>query len=284
MRRIVWVVGLAAVTLAACSGGGDRAAKTSSGAGRGSEARATKGTAAVTADGTRPATPRVTGQQVISTAQLHVRVDRVGDASERAITIVESIGGSLFSQHTDIASRRDATLVFKVPPAEFQTVLRELGAIGSVRQRQVATEDVTERVVDLDGRLKTASASADRLRSLFDTATDVNAIVAVESALAQREAEIESLQGQLRVLQSQVQLATVELTLTRAVPPPVETHIPGFAAGLAAGWDAFVAALAVSVTAVGAALPFAVTLGALAALAVAVRRRRRRAQPHSVEA
>ena len=93
---------------------------------------------------------------------------------------------------------------------------------------------MTAEVVDAEGRLKTAQASADRLRGLLAEAKTPADVVAIESELAKRETDIETLQGRLRVLNDQVALATLTVRLTERNDLEV-TNLPGFRGGLRTG-------------------------------------------------
>ena len=95
-----------------------------------------------------------------------------------------------------------------------------LGNIGEVRTQTVTADDVTERIVDLESRIKTAEVSVERLQALLAEATDIKTIANVENQLLQRETDLETLRGQLRTLQDRVALATITLTLTEALANP----------------------------------------------------------------
>lgn len=206
---------------------------------------------------------------VIRTAELEVRVDDVPGASERALVVVEAAGGFLSGQRSDLSGDARAVLTFKVPPDAFLDVLTDLGGLGDLVQRRVGSDDVTEQVVDVEGRLAATTASVDRLRALLADAADVPQIVAVEGELARREGELESLTGQLRSLRASVDLATVTVTLTpvpgSAGRPDEPDDDPTFADGLRTGGRALVAAARVGATVVGFALPF-LALAAVVAL------------------
>jgi hypothetical protein len=217
--------------------------------------------------------PLSTPQQIVYTADLHVRVAEVGPAASRAMTIVDGAGGYVFSQDANLSEHADTTLVFKVPPDAFSRVLDRLADLGTPLARNLNADDVTDRVVDLEGRLKTATASATRLRALLAGATNVPDIVAIERELATRESEVESLQGRLRVVRNRVQLATVTLVLTTKAEPK-KADIPGFTDALSSGWDAFANTARVTLAAIGATLPFIVFGGVIAAIVLALRRRR----------
>jgi hypothetical protein len=220
--------------------------------------------------------PLTAPQQIIYTADLSVRVAKIDPASNRAVSIVTDTGGYLFSQEANLSGRTDSTLVFKVPPKQFFPVLTRLAALGTPLEKRVSTTDVTDQVVDLEGRLATARASTVRLRGLLAGATNVPDIVAVENELTTRESQVETLQGQLRVVKNRVQLATITLALTTKAPPAKskKTKIPGFTNALSGGWTAFANTGRVALAGVGATLPFLALAAFAAVIALAMRRRR----------
>ena len=207
-------------------------------------------------------------RQVIRTAELEVRVEDVPGASERALAMVEAAGGFLSGQRSDLSGDARAVLTFKVPPDAFLDVLGDLAGLGDLTSRRVGSDDVTEQVVDLEGRRAATAASVDRLRALLADAADVPQVVAVEGELARREGELESLTGQLRSLRASVDFATVTVTLT---PPPGspgrpdDDGPPTFADGLRTGLGALAAGARATATLAGFALPFA-AIAAVAAL------------------
>ena len=272
---IAMLVG-AALTLSACSQGGG--SKASSGAAGNSATSPTTGDQAggATAKSATLKRPLTTPQQIIYTADLNVRVAKIDPASTLAVSIVTGAGGYLFSQDANLSGRADSNLVFKVPPKQFFPVLGRLADLGTPLQKTVSTTDVTDQVVDLEGRLATATASTNRLRGLLANATNVPDIVAVERELTTRESEVETLQGQLRVVKNRVQLATVTLVLTTKAPPVKhkKTTIPGFTSALSGGWTAFANTGKVVLAAIGATLPFLALAAFAALIAFAVRRRR----------
>ena len=70
--------------------------------------------------------------------------------------------------------------------------------------------------------------------------------MSIEGQLAQREADLESLQAQQRALSAQTSFATITLSLvalTAPVAKPKPADRGGFVGGLADGWHAFTKAL-----------------------------------------
>lgn len=228
---------------------------------------------------------RADAREVIYTAYMEVGAVDVERAARRAHDVVAEAGGYLFSaseQGLD-DEHPSVTLTFKVPPDSYETVLDSFGELGRVAERRVDTEDVTGQVVDLDARLDAATTSADRLRELLAETGNVGDLLNVERELAAREAQVESLTGQLAALREQIDLATITLHVVKPseTTPAVSDDIPGFIEGAKTGTAAFVNVLLVIATAVGFSLPFlalAVVVGGPILLVVRRRRAERRAE------
>lgn len=229
------------------------------------------------ADGPSLLSAQVDPRKVVFTADLVVRVADAARATEQAVQLTRDADGLVFAQRSDLEGRKDTRLTLKVPPDRFEPVLVQLAGLGRGLNRDVKAQDVTEEVVDVDGRLRTALASADRLRSLVRDARSTADIVAVEAELTKREGEIESLQGRLRVLNTQVDLATINLRLTERGDLQVNHEVPAFQKAVLAGWVALVNVVLVVTAVAGFLLPFAPL--ALVAGWLARRSRRRRVPP-----
>jgi hypothetical protein len=216
---------------------------------------------------------------VIYTASLSVAVDDVRAATAQARAAATAAGGRLHDeQSSGTGETASATLVLKVPPDRFDGVLDELAALGEERNRTVKADDVTAEVVDLEARTKSAQASVDRTRALLAQATTVGEIVVVESELAKREAALEQLLGQQRVLEGSVAMATVTVQLsTRDLAGPAEDDddgLPGPLDALEAGASSVVAVFSVALLALAVALPWLPIVAAAQAVVWWVRRRR----------
>lgn len=170
------------------------------------------------------------------------------------------------------------TISLSVPTERLDAVLDQLSRVGTVLSRTTSSQDVTDQYVDTQSRVKTMTASLDRVRALLARATTIGQVVSLESELTRREADLESLQAQLAALKGSVARSTVTVTLSTAAPAPVAAG--GFLAGLGAGWRAFQSSVTGLLTALGAVLPFAV-LALLGLVPLARWHRRRRVSPVS---
>lgn len=217
-------------------------------------------------------------RSIIRTAILQLTTKDVVKASREVSRIAEDVGGSVASSRAELEGRASAEVVVRVPPESYRSVLEDLREIGKVRGLTESARDVTDQVVDLEGRLAAARASADRLRALIGQAENVTAIASVEAELTKRESEIESFEGRLRVLEAQVEQATITVRIDEPDAPALRNEDgPSFIDGLRTGWDAAIASGNLILAVTGFLLPF---LPPIALLVLALRwwiRRRRQA-------
>jgi hypothetical protein len=183
-------------------------------------------------------------RDIVYTATMQVVVDDVGRATTDAVRAVTAGGGLLFSQQsTSVDRAAQSLLTFKVPPAQFTSALDALAALGVEQVRQVQADDVTAQVVDIESRLVAAKVSMERTRTLLANAKDVGELMAIEGELAKREAVVEQLTGQRRVLQSKVAWATITATLSGKASPVVGASVEHDRTSVGEVWQGSLAAL-----------------------------------------
>ncbi len=251
--------------------GGGSSALTDTGDSRG----AVPGTGGGTVSTAPRAIPDV--QALIRKATVTLRVKDVAKAVTAVETAVRNADGLVAAEQVQVATATDSTaeLTLRVPDAGLDAFLRGLPALGKILTTEGSTEDVTAQVADVKSRVTTQQRSIERVRVLLARASTIEEVVRVEAELARREADLESLQAQQRVLADRTALATVTLHLVTAPVATVKkaSH-GGFLGGLRAGSDAFLAIGVIGLTVAGAALPFLLTAALLGALAWPVYRRR----------
>lgn len=215
-----------------------------------------------------------------------IRTKDPTDAAEKAEALLGGQGyvGSIRTGpplQTRVGDRASSVdLELRVPVEDYDSVVSDLKRLGKLVDEQHEATDVTKQLTDVESRLATQRASIERLRTLMSRADTIGQVVQVESELTIREADLESLQSQYATLSAQTALSTLHV---RFQPPPAATEPPpkddqGFFAGLAAGWDALGTATQVTLTAIGAVLPFLVVLLVLA-IGPYVYWRQRRSEP-----
>jgi hypothetical protein len=316
---VIWVVaaaamvGLAGCTSGASSSGGDPAGERDS---AGAPAAASTSSAAAGGTGQaadQPAAPPdqlitapVDGSKVVKTADLTIRLavepvpttddqqaDREANAAARAAAIAQAGTGarSIATAAGGFQSSADGggsqlSLTVRVPVEQYDAAVDKLTGLGELTNRTETSQDVTGQVADVNSRVDSMTASVARVRALLASATDIADVISIESELAEREANLESLQQQQAALRGQVALSTISLSLTAvttgaAGPEPVAQD-SGFVAGLKSGWSTLLGVLGGFSVVLGAVLPFLPLIAAAGLLGWwLIRRTRGRDQPPS---
>jgi Domain of unknown function (DUF4349) len=213
------------------------------------------------------------------------RREAVAQASSAVRGAATAAGGYVSAADGDGSTM---TISVRVPAEQYDAVVDKIAALGVLSGRSETSKDVTAEIVDVNSRVESMTASVARVRALLAQATGIGDVIAIESELATREADLESLQQQQASLAGLVALSMVTVTLTAVTDSPaaVPADAPsGFVAGLTSGWNALLGFLALIGTVVGALLPFLPVVAALVAAGWwVVRRARRRARQQVVPA
>ena len=92
--------------------------------------------------------------------------------------------------------------------------MQKVRGLGELKNQTLGTEDVTKAYFDTDARLKNAHVMEQRLIDMLKTKTGkVSDLLQVEKELGRVREEIEKMQGELKYWDSQVQFATVTISL-----------------------------------------------------------------------
>jgi Domain of unknown function (DUF4349) len=217
-------------------------------------------------------------RSLVRSATVTVEVGDPASAGRQVRTAVAAAGGFVAQEQSGTTG---SWLVLRVPADGLDRLLADVGGLGVVLETSSQVLDATEEVVDLDARVASQQASVARIRALLAQAESIGDVVAIESELASREAELDSLVSRRAALADQVALATVTVDLRPAPGPGDEPDVAGFLGGLGAGWDGLRALGAVLAAAVGFLVPFLPVLAVVLGVGWAVRRvvRRRTATP-----
>jgi hypothetical protein len=273
-RRTLALVAVAsAALLAGCSSGASSSGSNSadvaavappggSGSGKalaGDSAKTPQASGANSSGSNSTALPAANGRQIVRTASISIKAEKVGDAVTSIRRAATDVGG--YSSDENSGGDHGA-LTLKVPADKLESVLDKIGSFGTTTSRSEHAEDVTDQMVDVTSRLATQRASVDRVRALMDKATSLSDITQLESELTKREADLESLEQRHDSLTAQVAMSTVTVEVNRTdAPPPPPADQASFLSALGGGWQALLATLNGIGVGIGALLPFLLVVG-----------------------
>ncbi|QIK62567.1 DUF4349 domain-containing protein [Leucobacter viscericola] len=225
------------------------------------------------------------GQSVIQNGDLTIVVADPTKSADRVTAVAEKLGGYVESQTISKASGSDpasASLSLRVPSAKVDEAFDALAEVGNVTSQNRSATDVTAQHVDLKARVAALEDSVTRLKELMSGAATTGELIEAETALSQRQQELDGLKAQLKALEDQVDEATIWVSLT------TDSVIPGgpsnFWDGLLAGIASLGAAGAGALVVLGILLPWLVLGGIIALIVIAIVRSRRRAKTRRGEA
>lgn len=224
-------------------------------------------------------------REIIQTAQATLKVIDVRSAAEEIAALAEKHGGYVESTQIRTAPVEDNTsaqappdsgygsISVRVPAADLTEIIDELASSGKVLSSSLSKQDVTSTAIDLRARVDASRASVERLTELMSSTGSVSELIEAETALADRQAELESYEQQLAALDDQVAMSSLQVALTRTTSPTAADPA-GFGDGLLAGWNGLIVSLNALVIAFGFLLPWLAVAGIVIVIIWASRRRR----------
>ena len=162
---------------------------------------------------TTPQSPSST-QAASSSAQRQAMLIRTADISlavyevDKNLNAVEKAANDLGGY---LALRSDRQITVRVPAEKFDELVAKIERMGDVLHKNIAAEDVSDQFVDVDMRLKNATAVRDRLEKLLVGAT-VKDAVEIHRELAKVTEEIERLEGKLKLLKDRIAYSSISVS------------------------------------------------------------------------
>lgn len=161
-----------------------------------------------------------------------------GPTVERVTALATGLGGHVSaSQTSEQGDAPRGTVTVRVPAAAFEQLLGEVRRLGEVHAVATSGTDITAQYTDLEARIGALRASHDQLLTVLTQARSIPDILAVRDHLTRVQLELDSLEGQRRLLEDRSAFGTLAITV---VEPGTEDVAPLPAAGdggLGGAWD-----------------------------------------------
>lgn len=145
-------------------------------------------------------------RKLIYTGNISVQVTDLSATEKSVAGWVEKFGGYITSSSI---SGRYLNVVARIPQKRFNEAFEEGASLGTLNNRSVSTQDVTEQFYDLNARLETRKILRERLESYLKNAPKIEDMLSIERELNDVQGEIESMEGQFRRLSNQIDFATI---------------------------------------------------------------------------
>lgn len=221
-------------------------------------------------------------RKLIRTVRMQAETDDLTDVMTQLEKTLSQFGGYLQQKEIYQGSayrgtqHRSANLVIRVPAKDLDTFLSHLSGTTHVISSNESVDDVTLHYIDVDSQLKALRVEEERLLAMMEKADNLSDLLAIEQRLTQVQQEIQSVTSQLKALDSQIEYATIHLSISEVVEyTPVEEKSPwqeigdGFMESLSDIGNGFVDVFVFLV----ANSPRLVLLGGIAAIVILLIRR-----------
>jgi hypothetical protein len=160
--------------------------------------------------------PELANRKLIRNATVELEIVSFDDAVQKITAFANEDRGYVATTNSQKQAngKLRGQVIVKVLPENLDRLLQKLRGLGELKNQTLGTEDVTKAYFDTDARLKNAHVMEQRLIDMLNTKTGkVSDLLQVEKELGRVREEIEKMQGDLKYWDSQVQFATVTISL-----------------------------------------------------------------------
>lgn len=170
---------------------------------------------------------------IIKNAEIKLLVADTDVAIDRATQVVGDAGGYIISSRVwsqpyyDGKNYKYATLTIGIPANQFEHTLSRLrGLAVQILDETASGEDVTNQFVDLQSQLTNLEATRERIKTFLDSAQNVDEALRINQELANVEAQIEQIKGQMNYLQDRSAYSTITINFEPKLPELEPTVTP----------------------------------------------------------
>jgi len=147
--------------------------------------------------------------KIIKHGNLSFETSDLEKTTTRIYEIVKRYKGQIQS---DREGKNYKNITIRINSDNFESLLEEISkGVNYFDTKEVSSQDVTERYIDLQARLKTKKELEGRYLELLKKATKVSEMIEIEKNLSKIREEIEAKEGQLNYLKNQVTFSTIQI-------------------------------------------------------------------------
>jgi anti-sigma factor RsiW len=159
---------------------------------------------------------KTSNRKLIRNATVELEIGSFDDAVQKITAFANEERGYVATTNSQKQAngKLRGEVIVKVLPENLDRFLQKIRGLGELKNQTLGTEDVTKAYFDTDSRLKNARVMEQRLIEMLKTKTGkVSDLLQVEKELGRVREEIEKMQGELKYWDSQVQFASVTISL-----------------------------------------------------------------------
>lgn len=167
---------------------------------------------------TQPEPEKPIERKIIRNADLSLESETPDDVQQKITAIAESKKGYVVTSSKRSSARtgkgETVNITLRVPSEKFEETLTEIRKTGSrVISENITGEDITDKFVDMQARLKNEKAHEQQVLEIMKRANTVQEAINVQRQLSTIRGNIEQMEGKLRQWEKLASLSTIKVTI-----------------------------------------------------------------------
>lgn len=185
-------------------------------------------------------------KKVIKNGDMTIDVSDIKTAQEKVQNSIKSNKAYIQNErYFNTETQTSVSMEIRIPNQNFDQLINSFSdGIGSIAEKRIRVQDVTEEYTDVSIRLKNKLAYLEKYRDLLKRSASTKDLLEIQEKIRGLEEEIESSEGRLRYIDDQVNYSTLNLTLNKEKPRNTATSKIDFGSrfidSLANGWNIFI--------------------------------------------
>ncbi len=159
---------------------------------------------------------QLTQRKIIKNGSLSLLVKKIEDSVQSIQSLTKTFGGFVTSSqvYENSAGMKSGTITIRFPADRFEEAMAAIKNFAvKVEREDVNAQDVTEKFIDLEARLRNLEAQEIQYLEIMKRAFNVNDILQVQQRLGDARGQIEQIQGQIQFLSRQVDMSTITISM-----------------------------------------------------------------------
>ena len=220
------------------------------------------------------------GRLLIRTVSMSTETKTIDKVKTDVESQIRELGGYIEnSSMSGTGKNRDLRTIYytiRIPADKLDSLITTVGNSCTVLSSSENTSDVTLEYVDTKARVDSLRVEYDQLIKLLADAKDLDNILILQNRLTEVRYQIESCESRIRVLENQVQYATLNLQITEVLEetqieePHVVTYGERVGEQFKDMWEGTVEFFQNFLLGLIAAIPFLVFMGIVAVIVIVI--------------
>ena len=158
--------------------------------------------------------PEVSERRLVKEGSVGFQTDSITETTPKIRQMITQYKGFISREDAyNYTGNRNFTMVARIPVDSFDKFIEELEHIaGSFDSRSIGVTDITAQFVDTEARLKAKKEVEKNYLAILEKTKTIDEALAVQKLLGEIRGEIESVEGQLKLMQDKTAYSTLTIS------------------------------------------------------------------------